>query len=70
VFAPHLRDRRRSGLNRSASIRRLHLRQLNLEHVESAIRDAGFASTEKYGRYDGKPFEPADPIQIVVAQLA
>jgi hypothetical protein len=46
------------------------LRQLNLEHVESAIRDAGFASTEKYGRYDGKPFEPSDPIQIVVAQLA
>lgn len=69
VFAPHLRDRRRNGLNRS-SIRRLHLRQLNLEHVESAIRDAGFASKEKYGRYDGKPFEPADPIQIVVAQLA
>jgi SAM-dependent methyltransferase len=70
VFAPHLRERRRSGLIRSASIRRLHLRQLNLEHVETAIRDAGFASTEKYGRYDGKPFEPADPIQIVVAQLA
>lgn len=70
VFAPHLRERRRTGLHRSASIRRLHLRQLNLEHVESAIRDAGFSPTEKYGRYDGKPFEPADPIQIVVAQLA
>jgi SAM-dependent methyltransferase len=69
-FVPHLRECRRSGLSRSASIRRLRLRQFHPDQVDSALRQAGFVALERFGGYDGKAFSSEDPLQIVVATLS
>ena len=65
VFAPHLRERdRRVGTD---GIRRLRLRQFTVAEIDRALADADFVPTERYGSFAPTPFEPTDPIQIVVA---
>jgi SAM-dependent methyltransferase len=71
IFAPHLRERRR-GANDGGSegaIRRLKLRHFEPEEIDTALQQAGFVAMERFGRFDGKPFDPGDPLQILVASL-
>jgi SAM-dependent methyltransferase len=70
ALSPHLRERKRAGLAPGSAIRRLRLRQFYPTEVDSALEEGGFVPTARYGRYDEKPFDPDDPLQIVVASLA
>jgi len=69
AFAPHLRERRRTGRAPGEGIRRLRLRQFFPLEFDAALQSGGFVATARYGRYDEKPFDPDDPLQIVVASL-
>jgi SAM-dependent methyltransferase len=69
AFAPHLRERQRTGHSPSSAIRRLRLRHFSPRELDAALEDGGFVATARYGRYDEKPFDPEDPLQIVVASL-
>ncbi|MHB8878862.1 MAG: class I SAM-dependent DNA methyltransferase [Myxococcaceae bacterium] len=70
-FLPHLRERRRGpSAAQASSIRRLRLRQFEPAELEAALEGAGFKALERLGRFDGKPFEPSDRLQIVVAGCA
>ncbi len=69
TFAPHLRERRRTGRASGEGIRRLRLRQFFPSEFDAALESGGFVATARYGRYDEKPFDPDDPLQIVVASL-
>jgi len=69
TFAPHLRERRRVGHGTGESIRRLRLRQFFPAEIDAALEGGGFVATNRYGRYDEKPFDAHDPLQIVVASL-
>lgn len=66
-FSPHLRERRRGGPAPGAGIRRLRLRQFHPAELNAALEEGGFVAIARYGRYDDKPFDPGDPLQIVVA---
>ncbi len=70
AFTPHLRERKRAGLAPDSAIRRLRLRLFYPAELDAALEDGGFVATARYGRYDEKPFDPSDPLQIVVASLA
>lgn len=67
AFSPHLREHRRAGLAPGSAIHRLRLRQFYPAEVDSALEEGGFVATARYGSYDEKPFDPGDPIHIVVA---
>jgi SAM-dependent methyltransferase len=69
TFAPHLRERRRVGHGTGESIRRLRLRQFFPAEIDAALEGGGFVATHRYGRYDEKPFDVHDPLQIVAASL-
>jgi SAM-dependent methyltransferase len=70
VFAPHLRERRRGpGREELKAIRRLRLRQFSPDEVDAALEHNGFVALERYGDFEGKPFEREDPLQVVVAGL-
>ncbi len=69
AFAPHLRERNRGGSSPGGSIRRLRLRHFFPSELDAALDAGGFAPMARYGRYDEKPFDPADALQIVVASL-
>jgi hypothetical protein len=71
AFIPHLRERRRSPPEDTLSgIRRLRLRQFSPDELDGALGRAGLVALERYGDFDGKPFDPEDPLQVVVAGLA
>ncbi len=70
VFAPHLRERSRTKEGFHEGIRRLRLRHFSVSEVDGALREAGFVATERYGDFDRRPFEPKDPVQVVVAVRA
>lgn len=74
VFVPHLRERRRERPGEGAAahegLRRLRVRQFSAEELDVALKAAGFQPLERYGDFDGRPFAPEDPLQIVVAQRA
>jgi SAM-dependent methyltransferase len=65
----HLRERRRTGPGAGQAIRRLRLRQFMPAEIDAALEEGGFVATSRYGRYDEKPFEPSDALQIVIATL-
>ena len=69
IFAPHLRERVRSGEGTSEGIRRLRLRHFTVAEVDSALEEAGFAALERYGDFDRRPFDATQPTQVVVAAL-
>jgi hypothetical protein len=65
VFAPHLRERdRRDGIE---GIRRLRLRHFSVAEVDQALNHADFRATERYGSFDRRPFDPGDPVQVVIS---
>jgi SAM-dependent methyltransferase len=74
VFVPHLRERRRerpgegAGAGALEGLRRLRVRQFSAEELDVALKAAGFEALERYGDFDGRPFAPEDPLQIVIAQ--
>lgn len=71
VYVPHLRERRRARPGEVSShegLRRLRVRQFSGEELDAALKGAGFQALEKYGDFDGRPFSPEDPLQIIVAQ--
>ena len=70
VFVPHLRERRRArpGEGSHDGLRRLRVRQFSAEELDAALAAAGFQPLERFGDFDGRPFAPEDPLQIVVAQ--
>jgi len=39
------------------------------EALLASLEGGGFVATNRYGRYDEKPFDAHDPLQIVVASL-
>lgn len=71
AFTPHLRERRRQPgegrVREGESIRRLRLRPFRPEEVDRALRAVGLEARERLGRFDGRPFEPTDERQVVVA---
>jgi SAM-dependent methyltransferase len=66
-FLPHLRERRRGPAEGQAPLRRLLLRQFEPAELDSSLTAAGFRVLERFGRFDGKRFEPSDRMQIIVA---
>ncbi len=69
AFALHLQERRRSGNAWAKAIRRLQVRQFFPWELDAVLEGSGFEPTARYGRYDEKPFDAEDPLQIVVAYL-
>ncbi|MBN1203908.1 MAG: class I SAM-dependent methyltransferase [Myxococcaceae bacterium] len=67
LFALHLRERKPPG--GTAPIRRLKLRHFSPEELEEALAVSGLTLRERYGRFDGKPFDLADSRQIGIAGL-
>jgi SAM-dependent methyltransferase len=66
LFALHLRGRRQAG--GASAIRRLRLRHFTPEELDAALQACGLTLRERYGRFDGKPFDPDDNWHIGVAQ--
>jgi SAM-dependent methyltransferase len=64
-FAFHLRERTRAG--QPGGIRRLRLQHFSPEELDAALGACGLTARERYGRFDGKPFDPDDPRHIGVA---
>ena len=64
VFAFHLRERRQPGA--PPGIRRLRLRPFSLAELDAAMKDCGLTPRERYGHFDGKPFDPEDERHIGV----
>lgn len=67
LFTPHLHERNRKET--SEGIRRMRPTPFAVEDVDAALEEAGFTALERFGGFDGKPFDPTDPVQIVVAAL-
>jgi SAM-dependent methyltransferase len=67
VFALHLRERKPPG--GPAPIRRLKLRHFAPEEIEEALSACGLTLRERFGRFDGKPFDLQDSRQIGIAGL-
>lgn len=64
VFVPHLRHRRTAN---TAGLHRLRLRQFTLGELDAALDDAGLQATERYGNFEGRPFDASDTLAVVVA---
>lgn len=67
-FAFHLRERTRQG--QPGGIRRLRLQHFSPEELEAALASCGLTERERYGHFDGKPFDADDARHIGVAGLA
>jgi SAM-dependent methyltransferase len=67
LFALHLRERRRT--EGASAIRRLKLKHFSPDELDAALLAAGLTPRERYGRFDGKPFDLEDPRHIGVAGL-
>lgn len=66
VFAFHLRERRRPGA--PPGIHRLKLRPFTPEELDAAMLACGLTPRERYGRFDGKPFDSEDARHIGVVE--
>ncbi|WP_375771189.1 class I SAM-dependent methyltransferase [Archangium gephyra] len=66
VFAFHLRERRQPGA--PLGIRRLRLRPFTAEELDAAMKACGLTPRERFGRFDGKPFDPEDTRHIGVVE--
>ncbi|MBU8894438.1 class I SAM-dependent methyltransferase [Corallococcus sp. H22C18031201] len=67
LFARHLRERRVPG--GASPIRRLKLRHFTPDELEAALTAIGLIPRERYGRFDGKPFDLEDSRYLGVAGL-
>ncbi len=63
-FAFHLRERRLPGA--PLGIHRLRLRPFSPAELDEAMAALGLTPRERYGRFDGKPFDPEDARHIGV----
>ncbi|MBM4379352.1 MAG: class I SAM-dependent methyltransferase [Deltaproteobacteria bacterium] len=68
TFVPHLHERARAAQHEG--LRRMKVRAFTLEEVDEALADAGFTPLERFGDFAGKPLDPGDPVQVVVAAKA
>ncbi len=66
LFALHLRERKQPGT--PLGIHRLRLRHFTHEELEAAMLACGLTPRERYGRFDGKPFDPDDDLHIGVVE--
>jgi SAM-dependent methyltransferase len=66
VFTFHLRERRLPGA--PLGIHRLKLRPFTAEELDAAMQACGLTPRERYGRFDGKPFDPGDARHIGVVE--
>jgi len=66
VFAFHLRERRQPGS--PLGIHRLKLRPFSVQELDEAMGACGLTPRERYGRFDGKPFDPEDGRNIGVVE--
>ncbi len=64
VFSFHLRERKRPGA--PSGIHRLKFKPFSWEELEGAMKACGLTPRERYGGFDGKPFDPADAHHIGV----
>jgi len=64
VFSFHLRERKRPGA--PSGIHRLKFKPFSWEELEEGMKAAGLTPRERYGGFDGKPFDPADTHHIGV----
>jgi hypothetical protein len=67
VFAPHLRESRRARNTGVSSLRRWRLRLFGPAELDDALGSGGLVPKERYGNFDGKPFEPEDGLQVIVS---
>lgn len=68
TFIPHLRERRRTPQKGADSgLHRLRLWQFTPAELDEALHRAGLEATERYGAFDGRPYDPGDALLIVVA---
>lgn len=68
LFAPHLRERDRKGPKASAGIRRLRVGRFYPAELDQALARAGLEACERFGTFDGGPFDPDGPLQVVIAR--
>lgn len=66
LFAFHLRERRQPGA--PLGIRRLRLRPFSSEELDEAMKACGLTPRERYGWFDGKPFDAEDARHIGVVE--
>lgn len=66
VFSFHLRERRQSGA--PLGIHRLRFKPFAPAELDEAMKACGLTPRERYGRFDGKPFEEGDPRHIGVVE--
>lgn len=66
-FVPHLHERTRS--DSTEAIHRLKSRPFTVDEIDDALKAAGFVALERFGTFEGKPFDATDALQIVVATL-
>ena len=64
LFTAHLRERKGA-----AAIRRVRRQTINAVDLEAALSSAGLEARERYGDFDGRPWDDGDDRQIVVAGL-
>jgi SAM-dependent methyltransferase len=69
AFTPHLRDRR-ERLQREGGLHRVRRTAFSVLDVERALAAQGLELRERYGAFDGRPFEPDDEKQIGIAGRA
>lgn len=65
AFLSHFRER--SG--KQSGLRRARAQGFGSEALDLALQAAGLTPFERYGRFDGKPFDDGDSMQVVVASL-
>lgn len=66
VFSFHLRERRQPGS--PLGIHRLKLRPFSVQELDAAMGACGLTPRERYGHFDGKPFDPEDARNIGVVE--
>jgi SAM-dependent methyltransferase len=64
TFSFHLRERKRPGV--PSGIHRLKFKPFSWEELEEAMKASALTPRERYGGFDGKPFDPADAHHIGV----
>lgn len=66
LFSFHLRERRQPGA--PLGIHRLRLRPFPAEELDAAMKANGLTPRERYGSFEGKPFDPEDSLHIGVVE--
>jgi SAM-dependent methyltransferase len=64
VFTFHLRERKRPDA--PSGIHRLRFKPFSSEELESAMKTSGLVPRERYGSFEGKPFDSGDTRHIGV----